>query len=130
MLARVDGSDGEFAAVHRTWLRSDGSDKAELREPKMSWGPIRGGAVRLASAGPELAIAEGIENAADLQALLVMGCDFGQGVLIAPPMPQQRFLDLLRQRTSRPRARAETTADDDASAQPHSGPPSPIDHVA
>ncbi|HZS65006.1 MAG TPA: EAL domain-containing protein [Xanthobacteraceae bacterium] len=47
------------------------------------------------------AVAEGIENAADLQALLVMGCDFGQGVLIAPPMPQERFLALLRQRMNK-----------------------------
>jgi hypothetical protein len=32
-----------------------------------------------------------------------MGCDFGQGVLIAPPMPQARFLELLLQRISKPR---------------------------
>ncbi len=50
-----------------------------------------------------MAVAEGIESMADLQALLVMGCDFGQGVLVAPPMPRERFLELLRQRMSRPR---------------------------
>ena len=33
-----------------------------------------------------------------------MGCDFGQGVLIAPPMPQERFLELLLQRVNKPRA--------------------------
>ena len=32
-----------------------------------------------------------------------MGCDFGQGALIAPPMPQECFLDLLRQRVNKPR---------------------------
>ncbi len=37
---------------------------------------------------------------------MVMGCDFGQGVLIAPPMPKERFLDLLRQRMNKPRATA------------------------
>ncbi len=63
MLARVDGPDGEFAALHRTWLLADGRGKAALREQKKSWGPIRGGAVRLAPAAPALAIAEGIENA-------------------------------------------------------------------
>ena len=62
MLARVNGPDGEFLAVHRTWLTPDGR-KAELRDPKMSLGPIRGGAVRLAPASAVLAIAEGIENA-------------------------------------------------------------------
>ncbi len=55
------------------------------------------------------AVAEGIESQADLQALMVMGCDFGQGVLIAPPMPKERFLDLLRQRVNKPRAAAEPT---------------------
>jgi hypothetical protein len=34
---------------------------------------------------------------------MVMGCDFGQGVLIAPPMPKERFLELLRQRMSKTR---------------------------
>ncbi len=87
-------------------------------------------AIDLAHRFGSAAVAEGIENQADLQALMVMGCDFGQGVLIAPPMPQQRFLDLLCQRASRPRAQNEATAADDVSAQPHSGPPSPIDHVA
>ena len=35
--------------------------------------------------------------------MMVMGCDFGQGVLIAPPMPMERFLDLLRQRMNKAR---------------------------
>jgi EAL domain-containing protein (putative c-di-GMP-specific phosphodiesterase class I) len=52
------------------------------------------------------AVAEGVENSADLQALMVMGCDFGQGALIAPPMPKARFLELLRQRMSKPRGEA------------------------
>jgi hypothetical protein len=34
---------------------------------------------------------------------MVMGCDFGQGALIAPPMSKESFLDLLRQRMHRPR---------------------------
>ncbi len=62
ILARVDGPDGSFIAVHRIWLSGDGR-KADLREPKWSLAPTSGGAVRLAPAGPELAIAEGIENA-------------------------------------------------------------------
>jgi EAL domain-containing protein (putative c-di-GMP-specific phosphodiesterase class I) len=67
-------------------------------------------AVDLAHRFGSAAVAEGIENAADLQALMVMGCDFGQGVLIAPPMPLERFLDLLRQRVSKPRAHAPSAA--------------------
>ncbi len=58
-------------------------------------------AVDLAHRFGSAAVAEGIERQADLQALMVMGCDFGQGVLIAPPMPQERFLDLLNQRMNK-----------------------------
>lgn len=50
------------------------------------------------------AVAEGIGSQADLQALMAMGCDFGQGALIAPPIPQERFLELLMQRVNWPRA--------------------------
>jgi EAL domain-containing protein (putative c-di-GMP-specific phosphodiesterase class I) len=57
-------------------------------------------AIDLAHRFGSAAVAEGIGTAADLQALMVMGCDFGQGVLIAPPMSQDRFLDLLRQRSN------------------------------
>jgi hypothetical protein len=46
---------------------------------------------------------------------MVMGCDFGQGVLIAPPVPQERFLDLLRQRVSKPAA---ATSSQNESASP------------
>jgi EAL domain-containing protein (putative c-di-GMP-specific phosphodiesterase class I) len=63
-------------------------------------------AIDLAHRFGSAAVAEGIERQADLQALMVMGCDFGQGVLIAPPMPKDRFLDLLRQRLNKPRAAA------------------------
>ena len=58
-------------------------------------------AIDLAHRFGGVAVAAGVENAADLQALMVMGCDFGQGVLIAPPMPKARFLELLHQRKPR-----------------------------
>jgi EAL domain-containing protein (putative c-di-GMP-specific phosphodiesterase class I) len=58
-------------------------------------------AVDLAHRFDSAAVAEGIEKADDLQALTVMGCDFGQGVLMAPPMPKERFIDLLQQRMNR-----------------------------
>ena len=60
-------------------------------------------AIDLAHRFGSAAVADGIETAADMQSLAIMGCDFGQGALIAPPMPQQRFLDLLYQRVSKPR---------------------------
>ena len=45
-----------------------------------------------------VAVAEGLENAADLQAVHRMGCDMGQGFLLARPMPKNRLIALLRER--------------------------------
>ena len=59
-------------------------------------------AIDLAHRFGSVAVAEGIENMADLQALQVMRCDFGQGVLLAPPMPKERFIELLNPRNHRP----------------------------
>ncbi len=55
-------------------------------------------AVDLAHRFGSAAVAQGIERADDLRALMVMGCNLGQGPLIAPPMPRDHFLALLRQR--------------------------------
>jgi EAL domain-containing protein (putative c-di-GMP-specific phosphodiesterase class I)/CheY-like chemotaxis protein len=57
--------------------------------------------VGLAHRFGKTAVAEGIENVADRQALYKMGCDMGQGFLIARPMPKDQFIALLRQRTER-----------------------------
>jgi EAL domain-containing protein (putative c-di-GMP-specific phosphodiesterase class I)/CheY-like chemotaxis protein len=46
------------------------------------------------------AVANGIEKASDAVALISMGCNYGQGFLLGQPMPEDRFISLLRQRTS------------------------------
>ncbi len=71
-------------------------------------------AIDLAHRFGSVAVAEGIESLTDLQALVVMGCDFGQGMLIAPPMPKERFLELLRQRMNKPRPQAQAAEPDTA----------------
>jgi EAL domain-containing protein (putative c-di-GMP-specific phosphodiesterase class I) len=83
-------------------------------------------AVDLAHRFGSAAVAEGIENAADLQALAVMGCDFGQGALIAPAMPQESLIDLLLQRIGRQRA----PAGGPEIAPSYDGSASEIDRVA
>ena len=45
-----------------------------------------------------VAVAEGLENAVDLQAVHRMGCDMGQGYFLARPMPKSNLIALLRQR--------------------------------
>ena len=67
MLAGIQYAGGEFAAVQVTWLAADGSDKAPVEVARKTFGPARGGAVRLAQAGELLAIAEGIETALSVQ---------------------------------------------------------------
>jgi EAL domain-containing protein (putative c-di-GMP-specific phosphodiesterase class I) len=68
-------------------------------------------AIDLAHRFGSAAVADGIERQADLQALIAMGCDFGQGALLAPPMPQEDFLELLLQRANRSRPPAESYDD-------------------
>lgn len=65
-------------------------------------------AIDLAHRFGSVAVAEGVESMADMQALVAMGCDFGQGILIAPPMPKARLLGLLCQRADASRARSES----------------------
>ena len=53
--------------IHRTFLRADGKGKAPVTKPKMMIGKCAGGAVRLAPAGPELVLSEGIESGLSVQ---------------------------------------------------------------
>jgi EAL domain-containing protein (putative c-di-GMP-specific phosphodiesterase class I)/CheY-like chemotaxis protein len=46
------------------------------------------------------AVAIGIEKPADAMTLFRMGCDLGQGYLFAQPMPEDKFVTLLRQRAA------------------------------
>jgi hypothetical protein len=64
MVARVKGSDGY--ALHRTYLKPDGSGKADVEPAKAMLGTCAGGAVRLLEADGPLVVAEGIETALSL----------------------------------------------------------------
>ena len=75
-------------------------------------------AIDLAHRFGSLAVAKGVDTIADLQALMVMGCDFGQGALVAPAMPRDRFLDALRQHTNK------------SGAVPHRPPSNNAENVA
>lgn len=69
MVARVKGSDGY--AVHRTYLKPDGSGKADVEPSKAMLGTCAGGAVRLIEADGPLVVAEGIETALSLSSGLL-----------------------------------------------------------
>ena len=72
MVAAVTDVAGKVMAIHRTYLAPDGHDKPEVEQAKMMLGSVRGGAVRLAKAGPRLVVAEGIETALSVQVATAM----------------------------------------------------------
>ena len=63
MVAAVQTQDGRLGGLHRTFLRPNGSGKADVEPVKKMLGACRGGAVRLAPAGPRLALCEGMDPA-------------------------------------------------------------------
>jgi hypothetical protein len=62
MIAQVSDQEGRFQAVHRTYLKWDGSGKASVVPAKMTFGSIRGGAIRLAEVKDQVILCEGIET--------------------------------------------------------------------
>jgi putative DNA primase/helicase len=65
MLGLVEHVEHGRVAVHCTYLRQNGSGKADVEKPKAIFGASRGGSVRLGTPcrGGWLAVAEGIETA-------------------------------------------------------------------
>jgi hypothetical protein len=62
MVALVTDVTDTPIGVHRTFLVRDGSGKAPVSPARMSLGPIRRGAVRLAPAAKKIVVGEGIET--------------------------------------------------------------------
>jgi hypothetical protein len=62
MIAAIVDVTGELIGVHRTYLRFDGSGKADAVNAKMMLGGSAGGAVHLAPAAETLMVGEGIET--------------------------------------------------------------------
>ncbi len=63
LVAGITDGSGSFTAVHRTYLKLDGSGKAAVSSPKMALGSMENGAVRLGRADKALGLAEGVETA-------------------------------------------------------------------
>jgi len=74
MVAAVAAVEGDSFAVHRTYLRPDGSGKAGLEGgDKLMLGSTAGGAVRLTDGPGRLVVAEGIESGLSLACGLLDG---------------------------------------------------------
>lgn len=63
MLCAVLNAEGKLRAIHRTYLKQDGSGKAEIDQARMTLGSIGGFSVHLSRAVSSLVLAEGIETA-------------------------------------------------------------------
>jgi len=92
IIAQIRGANGRALGIHRTYLRPDGSGKADVTPAKMMLGPSSGGAVRFGPDGPIIALAEGIETAlsvARASRLTVWATLSTSGLkgLILPPPP-------------------------------------------
>jgi hypothetical protein len=70
--AAVRAPDGELTAIHRIYLRADGSGLADIDPPRAALGKVQGGAVRLADVGlaDELVIGTDLVEVAALAQLL------------------------------------------------------------
>ncbi len=64
LIGYIRGSSG--FAVHRTYIKPDGSGKADATPTKAMLGPAMGGAVRLSNRRGRLVVAEGIETGLSL----------------------------------------------------------------
>lgn len=71
MVALVEGC--EVPAVHRTYLRADGSGVASIDPAKAMLGAVGGGAVRLSNQPGPLVVAEGIETALSIACGVLAG---------------------------------------------------------
>jgi EAL domain-containing protein (putative c-di-GMP-specific phosphodiesterase class I) len=76
--------------LDRAFVTDCGTDKVNA--------PLCKTVIDLAHSFGSMAVAIGIEKASDALALVSMGCDYGQGFLLGQPMPEERFISLLRQR--------------------------------
>jgi len=90
-LAKLGNMPFAELKLDRSFVIDCGTDKINA--------PLCKTVIDLAHNYGQVAVAMGIEKATDMLALISMGCDFGQGFLLGQPMPEDRFISLLRQRT-------------------------------
>lgn len=115
MLAQIRGPKGEALGIHRTFLRPDGSGKADVNPAKMMLGPTAGGAVRFGPDARIIALAEGIETALSVSRasrLTVWATLSTSGLkgLILPPPPIAEVVIIAADHDDAGLAAAEVTA--------------------
>jgi hypothetical protein len=74
IVAAVRNANGTLVAIHRTFLKPDGSGKADLDPQKAALGPVSGGVVALAPLAEVLALGEGIETMLSVMQATEIAC--------------------------------------------------------
>lgn len=67
LVALIANAHDKIGGIQRTFVREDGSGKADVPTPKLSLGRIGGGAIRLAPAAGTLVVTGGLEDGLTLQ---------------------------------------------------------------
>jgi EAL domain-containing protein (putative c-di-GMP-specific phosphodiesterase class I) len=91
-LARLKELPFAELKLDRAFVADCGTDKVNA--------PLCKTVIDLAHGFGSIAVGIGIDKASDALALVSMGCDCGQGFLLGQPMPEERFISLLRQRAA------------------------------
>jgi DNA primase len=89
IVAPVTGVTGGLEGIQRTFLTVHGR-KLPVRDPKLSLGRVRGGAIRLADPAAELVLCEGLEDGLSVAQELSGACVWaapGAGMLAAMCLP-------------------------------------------
>jgi EAL domain-containing protein (putative c-di-GMP-specific phosphodiesterase class I)/CheY-like chemotaxis protein len=106
-LARLKELPFAELKLDRDFVVDCGTDKVNA--------PLCKNVINLAHNFGSVAVAIGVEKASDAVALVSMGCDYGQGFLFGQPMPEERFVSLLRQRAQ---ARVPAASEEKGAPQP------------
>ncbi len=90
LVALLAGADNKVAGIQRTYLKPDGSGKADVPTPKLSLGRIRGAAIRLAPGACELVVTGGLEDGLTLQQELARAvwAATGEGNMASMVLPE------------------------------------------
>ncbi|HMQ92765.1 MAG TPA: toprim domain-containing protein [Amaricoccus sp.] len=70
MLAAITDLEGRQTGTHRTWLRPDGSAKADIGTPRRAMGALLGNGVRFGTPSDVLIAGEGIETVLSVRSAL------------------------------------------------------------
>ncbi len=85
MVASLTGPDNKIAAVHRTFLAQDGSDKAPVNRARKIWPNFDGAAIRLWRGASCLSVDDAAKHGLRETLVIVEGVEDGLSVALACP---------------------------------------------